>query len=101
MEGRPLIPGDGGGEGRDVDVDAVDASFSTKKEYEMSLEIQSKLAMISFSFRVSQASLNGSNISLGLSPPCPALTSSNACATESFSGCDRFASRDAWISTLR
>lgn len=70
---------------------------STKNEYEINLEIQSKLAIISFSLRVSQASRRGSNISLGLSPPWPDLTISSARCTLSRSGADRLASRDAAI----
>ena len=63
----------------------------------MSLEIQSRLAIISFSLRVSQARRSGSNISLGLSPPCPDFTISSARWTLSRKGAERFASFDAAI----
>ena len=65
---------------------------STKNEYEMSLEIQSRLAIINFSFFVSHASRRGSKISRGRSPPSPERTRSNARRTLSLSGVDRFAS---------
>ena len=72
---------------------------STKKEYEMSLEMQSRLAIINFSFRVSHASLRGSKISRGRSPPSPARTISNARCTASLRGGDRLASlEDAIVS---
>ena len=61
----------------------------------MSLEMQSKLAIMSFSLRVSQAKRNGSKISLGLSPPCPDFTISSATLTLSRKGAERFASFDA------
>ena len=57
--------------------------------------MQSKLAIISFSLRVSQAKRSGSKISLGLSPPCPDLTISSARWTLSRKGAERFASFDA------
>lgn len=76
IEARPFRVGDGGGEGSEMG--CGEGFVSTKKEYEMSLEMQSKLAMMSFSLRVSQASRRGSNISRGLSPPIPARTSSRA-----------------------
>lgn len=76
VEARPLTVGDGGGEGNETV--GGEGFVSTKKEYEMSLEMQSKLAMMSFSLRVSQASRRGSKISRGRSPPMPARTSSNA-----------------------
>ena len=63
----------------------------------MSFEMQSKLAIISFSLRVSQASRRGSKISRGRSPPWPDLTISNARCTLSRSGAERFASLEAAI----
>lgn len=85
---RPLgPPGEGGGEvklGRD--------ESSTKNEYEISLEIQSRLAIINFSFFVSHANRRGSKISRGRSPPSPERTKSNARWTLSLSGVDLFAS---------
>ena len=63
----------------------------------MSFDMQSKLAIISFSLRVSQARRSGSNISLGLSPPCPDFTISSARWTLSRRGAERFASFDAAI----
>ena len=63
----------------------------------MSFEMQSKLAIISFSLRVSQAKRRGSKISLGRSPPCPDLTISRARCTLSRRGTERFASFEAAI----
>ena len=60
----------------------------------MSFDMQSKLAIISFSLRVSHARRRGSNNSRGRSPPWPCLTMSSACCTLSRSGAERFASLD-------
>jgi hypothetical protein len=70
---------------------------STKKECDISLEMQSRLAIISFSFLVSQASFRGSNISLGLSPPFPFCSISKARSALFLRGGDRFASREVAI----
>jgi hypothetical protein len=70
---------------------------STKKAYDTSLEIQSKLVTISFSFPVSQANLKGSKISLGFSAVVPDSTSCSAFATASRSDGNRLASREAEI----
>ena len=75
----------------------MEEDVSAKNEYEMSLEMQSKLAIMSFSLRVSQAKRSGSKISLGLSPPCPDLTISSARWTLSRRGAERLASFDAAI----
>lgn len=53
-------------------------SGSAKNEYEMSFEMQSKLAIINFSFLVSHAIRSGSNTSLGRSPARFALINSKA-----------------------
>jgi hypothetical protein len=69
-DGRGVVPGplpgcgDGGGEGRAWTL----VPSSSKNEYDISLEMQSKLAIMSFSFRVSQANLRGSKISRGWFP---------------------------------
>jgi hypothetical protein len=84
-------PGEFGGESYCCGV-GVD---SMKNEWDINLDMQSRLAIISFSFRVSHASLRGSNISLGWSPPRPALTISRARCVLSLSGSDRLASLDA------
>lgn len=65
---------------------------STKKEYEISFEIQSRLAINNFSFFVSHANRSGSKMSRGRSPPSPERTNSSARWTLSLSGADRFAS---------
>lgn len=59
--------------------------------------MQSKLAIMSFSFFVSQANLRGSNISRGLSPPCPFLIISNAVVALSLRGAERLASLEAMM----
>lgn len=60
--GEGARPGELGGE---LYSEVADESDSAKNEYEMSLDIQSKLAIISFSFLVSHANRSGSKISLG------------------------------------
>jgi hypothetical protein len=62
----PAGPGEGGGEGKGCE---GEASGSAKNEYAINLEIQSKLAIMSFSLRVSHARRSGSNMSRGRSPP--------------------------------
>lgn len=74
-----------------------EAFGSTKKPYEISLAVQSKLATRSFSFPVSQAKRNGSNMSLGLSAAFPLLTSSKAIVVAVMSGWERFASLELRI----
>ena len=54
--------------------------------------MQSRLAIINFSFFVSHANRRGSKISRGRPPPSPERTNSNARWTLSLSGVDRFAS---------
>ena len=86
---RPLgPPGEGGGE---VKLGRGESS-STKNECEISFEMQSRLAIINFSFLVSHANRRGSKISRGRPPPSPERTKSNARWTLSLSGVDRFAS---------
>ena len=63
----------------------------------MSFEIQSKLAIMSFSLRVSQASRRGSKISRGRSPPRPSFTISSARCVLSRRGAERLASLEAAI----
>jgi hypothetical protein len=63
---RPVAWGEGGGEGNAYE---LRFSLSLKNEYDISFDMQSKLAIMSFSFRVSQANLRGSKISRGRSPP--------------------------------
>lgn len=95
---KPAVAGIAGDAGGDSAICCwPGVSFSKKNEYDMSFEMQSKLAICSFSFPVSQAKRNGSNISRGLSPPCPALTMVKALSTASFRGCDRLASLEAAI----
>ena len=89
-EDKGTPPGDSGGE-----LCCCDGADSSKNEWDINLEMQSRLAIISFSFRVSQASFKGSNMSLGLSAPCPALIISKARCVLSRSAGDRLASRDA------
>ena len=92
---EPGLPGERGGDDGPLITPVL--SCSTKKEYEINLDIQSRLAIINFSFLVSHANRRGSNISRGRSPPCPARTISSARCTLSFKGVERFASRDAAI----
>lgn len=68
---------------------------SAKNEYEMSLDMQSKLAIISFSFLVSHANRSGSKISLGWSPPTLLRMSSKAFCVLSLREADRLASLEA------
>ena len=83
-------PGDGGG-----DAMICGPVASTKKEYEMSLEMQSKLAIISFSLRVSQANRKGSNRTRGSKTSgLPVLIISKARCVASFRGEARLASFD-------
>lgn len=79
------VPGEGGGETADISCCRAGLTVSAKKEYDINFWMQSKLAIISFSFLVSQASLKGSKISLGRSPPWPFRIISNAAVALSLS----------------
>ena len=83
--------GEGGGETKAWAEDGA----SAKKEYDMSLDMQSRLAIISFSLLVSHARRNGSKTSRGRSPPWLFRTSSNARWVLSRKGAERFASLEA------
>ena len=92
---RPAGEGEGGG-----DAYALALSPSLKNEYDISFDMQSRLAIMSFSLRVSHASRRGSNISRGLSPPWLERISSSALVVLSRRGAERLASfEDAIVSS--